>query len=82
MEEEVPFAQAVHDDAPLDDDDPAGLAEHVTDPVPLAYVPGTHLLHKDPALEEKAPDTQAVHDDTPLDDDDPAGQGVHISYSE
>ena len=69
----------MHDDCPNDDDDPARQAEHATDPVPLAYVPGLHPLHKDPALEEKAPFGQVVHDDAPLDDDDPARQAEHAT---
>ena len=42
----------MHDDAPSDDDDPARQAEHVTDPVPLAYVPDGQISHKVPALGE------------------------------
>ena len=39
VEEYDPFAQGVHDDAPADDDDPAGHFVHIDAPNVAAYVP-------------------------------------------
>ena len=66
----------MQDDAPSDDDDPAGHFEHIIAAVVLVYVLARHDVQMDPAA-MYCPIGQDVHDGPASDDDNPIGHLVH-----